>query len=1160
MDIGLVRRVAVVGRALVGLLLLGVIFCAAAITWLNTESGESWVAERAMRRVDGLEIGDVEGFLPFEIRMERVRYTGDQGRRTVTARRVYANPDLGALILRRIQLDELRIVDPRVLVSPGPTEGPLRLPDFQLQGWKIVVDDLLITDGEVVVGSGQDTMALVGLSLRASVRLEDGELAMQIPLLRTEFMLADVAGALDGQAALQVHGERVKAGLKAKVQGLAPDKGPLPVVLWVQGTLRNLHVTVLVGEEGERVMTARLDGNVITGRYQLDASADGLDPSAVLAGLPEGQIDLTVTASGRGVPLEAGSRLEGRIASPGLTIEGEAVESLEARLTARGARWELTQLSARGLGASVRGRARGTTAQLRADLQLDAPSLGPLTVAGETLESSGTAELQIEYERKGDVVVEGSTYVRRLVYGERHLENLQARVQGRFDVGRRTAELSLRGTDVFELAGQKVSELRLDAEAGRDTLELEASAAPEGLKPLSLTAQLPLDRAEGISLAKQRPMELQLSSPALSVERLTRLFGVELPLKGDAEITAVVGGTPAVPQGTARIRLRRGEYQGLSQIYATMLIEGTPERTKASVEVAIPRRTIFETHATFSKPVTELVRGDPSHQSAALVAFLRSVRAERLAPLVPFLADVGGRISGRFDLEGTLTDPRMNVRIHLEKNDLTALLEARAPGERTRFSGRLLSDGETVARFHGSTPVQISDVIRGRSLRPLRFQAEGEIARMNLGRVAGLYAPLEPLTGHLQGDFMLSGRLAAPEGRAELIFRDAAWAGRRIGRVRADLASTPEVARVDASIAQERGDAKLEARLTDEGKLQATMVADSFDVGALHAGWADLPLARNYVSGRVAVKGSVLSDADRPIGHLTNPERITFSVDVERARFAMYLGQRKPAPREPTTLPVRRADEVLRSLPPFLLERLSMSDSKVLFVEPSLPNDPGILLRETAFTLENFASRQRLMDGAPAVLTFRALVETGELVGFATVDPLAEKPLAAAHTAIRGVALRSLNRFLRPYGLEAEEGTLSAYAEFKVVGNQISGGIKPIIRRPEVDPAESASFLEAIGVELADLWAEILGREPPGREGEQIATIIPIKGRISNPSAQLVPTVLGIVRNAFLVALSSGFTGLPPETAAEERSIFEQAAAALGGDYEPRAEPEEREG
>ena len=71
-----------------------------------------------------------------------------------------------------------------------------------------------------------------------------------------------------------------------------------------------------------------------------------------------------------------------------------------------------------------------------------------------------------------------------------------------------------------------------------------------------------------------------------------------------------------------------------------------------------------------------------------------------------------------------------------------------------------------------------------------------------------------------------------------------------------------------------------------------------------------------------------------------------------------------------------------------------------------------------------------------------------------------------------------------------------------------------------------------------------------------MATVVPIKGKLTDPDIQLWPTILGVIRNAFVEGISSGFTHLPPPTADKKEGALEQAKEALDKDEgPPEAQP-----
>jgi hypothetical protein len=98
------------------------------------------------------------------------------------------------------------------------------------------------------------------------------------------------------------------------------------------------------------------------------------------------------------------------------------------------------------------------------------------------------------------------------------------------------------------------------------------------------------------------------------------------------------------------------------------------------------------------------------------------------------------------------------------------------------------------------------------------------------------------------------------------------------------------------------------------------------------------------------------------------------------------------------------------------------------------------------------------------------------------------------------------------------------------------------------------SFGNKLKAWLADTGLRLFSDRVPDRNA--IATVVPIKGRLDAPDIQLWPTVLGVIRNAFVEGISSGFTHLPPPTSDKPEGKLEQVKKALTKDEgTPEAQP-----
>ena len=104
----------------------------------------------------------------------------------------------------------------------------------------------------------------------------------------------------------------------------------------------------------------------------------------------------------------------------------------------------------------------------------------------------------------------------------------------------------------------------------------------------------------------------------------------------------------------------------------------------------------------------------------------------------------------------------------------------------------------------------------------------------------------------------------------------------------------------------------------------------------------------------------------------------------------------------------------------------------------------------------------------------------------------------------------------------------------------LTGGVKPILKNVKVAAADN-KLGDKIKAALADVAVKIFSDRVPGRNA--VATIIPIHGDLKKPDVQLVPTVLAVLRNAFVEGLSSSLTNVPPPVGSG--GILHQARQAL---------------
>jgi hypothetical protein len=247
--------------------------------------------------------------------------------------------------------------------------------------------------------------------------------------------------------------------------------------------------------------------------------------------------------------------------------------------------------------------------------------------------------------------------------------------------------------------------------------------------------------------------------------------------------------------------------------------------------------------------------------------------------------------------------------------------------------------------------------------------------------------------------------------------------------------------------------------------------------------------------------------------------------------------------------------QVLNEMVPFKVDRVQVRNGEITFIDKTSKTFPKLWLHDIELTVENLATRAAMVENAPTTAALAATFqENGKLSVFLTADPLAQGLFFAGQAELTDFPLNELHGILKEKtGLTLTQGTLDVYAEVICRDGVLSGGIKPLIKNAEVEAAKPG-LDNALKEWLADVAIDLLSDRVKGRNA--VSTVIPISGTVKKPEAQLVPTILGVYRNAFVLALTEGFAQVPPPVAEKPEGALEQAVDALNPDEPaPKKQP-----
>ncbi len=246
--------------------------------------------------------------------------------------------------------------------------------------------------------------------------------------------------------------------------------------------------------------------------------------------------------------------------------------------------------------------------------------------------------------------------------------------------------------------------------------------------------------------------------------------------------------------------------------------------------------------------------------------------------------------------------------------------------------------------------------------------------------------------------------------------------------------------------------------------------------------------------------------------------------------------------------------QTLRTITPLAVDHLDILDGQVAFVDVSRAERPELWLHDLQLSVENLTTRVRGGEGRPVLLTASGtLANTGDVSIFITANPFEKGLTFSGRAAVVGLETSELYRFIAPATkLQAPEGTIDIFVEFDCRNGELTGGVKPILKKVTIRPADKNPFT-ALKAWAADLAIKIFSDRVGERQA--VATVIPIKGTLTGPDVQLWPTIFGVMRNAFVEGLTSGFAHLPPITAPKKQGVVKQGVDSLTGSQPPKAQP-----
>lgn len=205
----------------------------------------------------------------------------------------------------------------------------------------------------------------------------------------------------------------------------------------------------------------------------------------------------------------------------------------------------------------------------------------------------------------------------------------------------------------------------------------------------------------------------------------------------------------------------------------------------------------------------------------------------------------------------------------------------------------------------------------------------------------------------------------------------------------------------------------------------------------------------------------------------------------------------------------------------FRVDRLDIVKSNFGFVNRTASPSYRVFVNDTSMTLTNLSS-------LPSGETSRAEL-TGKFMGSGParadfkLHPTRPGPDFDLAVEIEETELKTMNDLLRAHGnFDVTGGRFSMYTEISVKDRRMSGYVKPLFQDMTVYDARQDRDKNV----LRKAYEGVVGgiaRVLQNRPRDEVATRIEISGRLDNPDAGMIETVVGLVQNAFFKAILPGF-------------------------------------
>lgn len=202
------------------------------------------------------------------------------------------------------------------------------------------------------------------------------------------------------------------------------------------------------------------------------------------------------------------------------------------------------------------------------------------------------------------------------------------------------------------------------------------------------------------------------------------------------------------------------------------------------------------------------------------------------------------------------------------------------------------------------------------------------------------------------------------------------------------------------------------------------------------------------------------------------------------------------------------------ALSPLEINRFTVTGGAVAFRDCSVAGTADLFVDDIALRVDNLKAVYDKNMALPSPVRLAGIsIGGGRVTADGHMNILQDIPDFDFDVKLEGAQLTAMNDFTRSRaGVDFEAGRLDMYAEVAAKDGTVTGYVKPVARGVEmVDISQDGDPISIAWQSLVSLFTEIFENQPE----DQLATRIPITGRLRNPDADTWSALVGILENTF---------------------------------------------